>query len=148
VSAAIFGLSRGSRQPATGERCKNFEQNVRAASPRPRRFIGGRPGLRRHGKGDHPIAFQWWWHRHCKCGATSACVSPAARHRSCGWQRLKLAVLITFHLCAGRRPSRTAVASSRHGAASQKRSIGRALTYSASAGPGQARGKLSAAIPL
>jgi hypothetical protein len=21
-----------------------------------RRFIGGRPGLRRHGKGDHPIA--------------------------------------------------------------------------------------------
>jgi DNA invertase Pin-like site-specific DNA recombinase len=32
--------------------------DVLVVSHRPRRFIGGRPGLRRQGKGGHPIASQ------------------------------------------------------------------------------------------
>jgi hypothetical protein len=35
-------------------------------SHRPRRFIGGRPRVRRHGKGDHPTASRWWWRQRCR----------------------------------------------------------------------------------
>jgi hypothetical protein len=50
---------------------------------RPRRFTGGRPGLRRQGKGGHPIASQSWWHRHYKCGRHQ----PASRQRQGGMKR-------------------------------------------------------------
>src|SRR5262249_29995014 len=43
---------------------------------------GGRPGLRRQGKGGHPIASQSSWHRHYKCGRHQ----PASRQRrAVGW---------------------------------------------------------------
>ena len=40
-------------------------------------FIGGRPGLRRQGKGDHPIVCQSWWRPRCR----SAQRPPAPRLR-------------------------------------------------------------------
>jgi hypothetical protein len=60
---------------------EKIEQNRKSVGPRhrPRRFIGGRPRLRRHGKGDHPIACQSWWHR--RCGEALAISVPAGETR-------------------------------------------------------------------
>jgi hypothetical protein len=44
---------------------------------RPRRFIGGRPGLRRQEKGGHPAACRSWWPPRCRCERHQ----PASRHR-------------------------------------------------------------------
>ena len=69
-----FLATRGYRQPDT-RRAKAGISNRTAKPPpsragsrhRPRRFIGGRPRLRRHGKGDHPAACRSWWHQRCRC---------------------------------------------------------------------------------
>ena len=53
------------------------EQRPVQCGHRPRRFIGGRPRLRRHGKGDHPAACRSWWHQRCRCERHQ----PASRQR-------------------------------------------------------------------
>jgi hypothetical protein len=73
------GVARASRIRFSSAGAPHPEQRPVQRRPRHRlrRFIGGRPGLRRHGKGGHPAACRSWWHRCCRCERHQ----PASRHR-------------------------------------------------------------------